>query len=344
MMADVFISYETGLTQLLERLGKDHLRYPDALTLQSRLRENIAQTQHYGDTETRRAERAQIVDTLNRLAMETVGVSLGDLSSRELESQPERQPGPELPVPLTPTPPSSPPRPESESHHPPSSLWIFLSIIAAAILGLVSNVLAPILLPVNTPQRLLIALGLFCLALATMLWIEFRKILQPTAGWSLWVTRLLVGIGVLCLAGGIVWSGIIAMPSAIETGTPVPTPTPDCSSVQVAYLELDLLSETKKYDVEHGEIAREIVLKPSEIDGLQNLLGRAELGPTVREGCTCYWEGRTGVAAPWEPITSSIDRCSFSIGPLPTQVQSVALSLTIGEQPPPRIFAIRVLR
>jgi len=439
-MKDVFTQYETGLTRLLERLGKGHPRYAEALTLQSRLLENIAQARRYGDAETRRAERAQIVDALNRLALETVEVSLGDLSDEEITS-PFESPKPvfekskwntaairdlliaalndeELttlcfdyfrPVyenlaagmgkgqkiqrlldycerhnripklldrvrqvnpskytefesklvqrsePEPPAPPALTPLPglqtEDDSDAEPMSghvvplrpLLILVNVIAATILGLVSNTLAPILLPVNTPQRLLIALGVSCLTLATMLWTEFRQTRVPITSWSLWVTRLLAGAGILFLAGGIVWGGIIAMPSAIETSTPTPTPTPDCSGVQVAYLELDLLSDTKKYYVEHGEIAREIVLELSEIDGLQYLSGRAELSPTVPEGCTCDWEGRTSVIAPWESITSSIDRCSFSIT-LPTQVQSVALSLTIGEQPPPKIFIIRVPR
>ncbi|RME51005.1 MAG: hypothetical protein D6796_01865 [Caldilineae bacterium] len=58
------------MEELLDRLGKDHPRYSEAMVLQSRLLENIAQSRRYGDTETRRAERAQIVEGLNRLAVE----------------------------------------------------------------------------------------------------------------------------------------------------------------------------------------------------------------------------------------------------------------------------------
>jgi hypothetical protein len=79
-MTDIFTLYETGLTRLLERLGSDHSSYTDALTLQSRLLENMAQAQQYGDTETRRAERAQIVDRLNRLALGALGVSFNEIS------------------------------------------------------------------------------------------------------------------------------------------------------------------------------------------------------------------------------------------------------------------------
>ncbi|MBE9471539.1 MAG: hypothetical protein IMY75_05485 [Chloroflexi bacterium] len=74
-MSDTFTSYETGLSLLLKRLGHAHPRYAEALTLQARLLENLARVRRYGDTETGRAERAQIVDALNRLALEAVGRS-----------------------------------------------------------------------------------------------------------------------------------------------------------------------------------------------------------------------------------------------------------------------------
>jgi len=78
-MTDIFSSYERGLEELLKRLGEDHPRYAEALTLENRLRENIVQARLYGDTETRRAERAQIVDALNQLTLGTVGVSFKEL-------------------------------------------------------------------------------------------------------------------------------------------------------------------------------------------------------------------------------------------------------------------------
>ena len=78
-MSDTFTSYETGLSLLLKRLGHAHPRYAEALTLQARLLENLARVRRYGDTETGRAERAQIVDALNRLALEAVGRSFNAL-------------------------------------------------------------------------------------------------------------------------------------------------------------------------------------------------------------------------------------------------------------------------
>jgi len=78
-MSDAFTLYNTGLTQLLELLDREHPHYAEVLTLQSRLLENISQTRQYGDTETRRAERAQMVDALNRLSEEAVGASFNEL-------------------------------------------------------------------------------------------------------------------------------------------------------------------------------------------------------------------------------------------------------------------------
>ncbi len=79
-MTDIFSSYERGLEELLNRLGRGHPRYAETLTLQARLRENIDQTRLYGDTETRRAERAQIVEALNDLALNIAGESFTQIS------------------------------------------------------------------------------------------------------------------------------------------------------------------------------------------------------------------------------------------------------------------------
>ena len=40
-MKDAFTPYESGLTRLLDWLGKDHPRYTSALVYQQRLQENI---------------------------------------------------------------------------------------------------------------------------------------------------------------------------------------------------------------------------------------------------------------------------------------------------------------
>lgn len=94
-MHDVFSSYKAGLERLLERIDKKHPRYTELLTLQTRLSENIAQSRRYGDTETRRAERARILESLNRLALVLVGVTFVELSESELVRLSHQQVGKE---------------------------------------------------------------------------------------------------------------------------------------------------------------------------------------------------------------------------------------------------------
>jgi len=78
-VSSVFTQYEVGLVRLLEQLGKEHSRYTEALTIQTRLLENIRQARLYGDHPASSAERARIVGSLNRLAMDTVGKSFNEL-------------------------------------------------------------------------------------------------------------------------------------------------------------------------------------------------------------------------------------------------------------------------
>jgi hypothetical protein len=78
-MTDSYTDYETGVRALLARLGRDHPRTAEAQVYQQRLHENLAATRRYGDTESRRAERAEIVDRLNALAQAALGVRFNAL-------------------------------------------------------------------------------------------------------------------------------------------------------------------------------------------------------------------------------------------------------------------------
>jgi len=80
-MSDIFTSYEIGLTRLLERLGRDHPRYLEALTYQHRLQENIAKARLYGDNPWLESQRAEIVDKLNQFALSAAGSSFRDLET-----------------------------------------------------------------------------------------------------------------------------------------------------------------------------------------------------------------------------------------------------------------------
>jgi hypothetical protein len=76
---DSFSSYENGLEQLLAQLDSNSQEYADALLFQQRLNENVSRARRFGDTATRRAERAEIIDELNALARNSVGVSFNQL-------------------------------------------------------------------------------------------------------------------------------------------------------------------------------------------------------------------------------------------------------------------------
>ena len=76
---DPYTPYEIAMRTLLARLGKDHPRYNEALIYQQRLDENLKGTRLYGDTETRRAERAEILARLSSLAMATLNVPFTEL-------------------------------------------------------------------------------------------------------------------------------------------------------------------------------------------------------------------------------------------------------------------------
>ncbi len=79
--ADPYTPYETAMRTLLVRLGKEHPRYNEALIYRQRLTENLEGTRLYGDTETRRAERAEILARLNSFAMATLNTPFTELGS-----------------------------------------------------------------------------------------------------------------------------------------------------------------------------------------------------------------------------------------------------------------------
>lgn len=85
-MMHSFDVYEDGVRRLLDKLGKGHRRYTEALTLQSRLQENLDGAREYGDDENRRAGRAQVIGDLNRLALETVEVSFNEICANQRKS------------------------------------------------------------------------------------------------------------------------------------------------------------------------------------------------------------------------------------------------------------------
>src|SRR6266700_1368703 len=80
---DIYIAYEEGVRRLLRRLDQDQPQYADALIYQQRLVENTTQTRLYGDTETRRAERAEIIDQLTKLTRSAFNRTILDICKEQ---------------------------------------------------------------------------------------------------------------------------------------------------------------------------------------------------------------------------------------------------------------------
>jgi len=76
---DAYSLYEAGTRELLNRMGRGHPLYFNALVYQQRLSENIARSRQYGDTDTRRAGRAEIIRQLNELSSSELGISFSEL-------------------------------------------------------------------------------------------------------------------------------------------------------------------------------------------------------------------------------------------------------------------------
>ena len=64
---------------MLAQVGPDHPRYSEVLVYQQRLTENISRARRFGDTNLRQADRAEIIDQLNELALATLGISFNKL-------------------------------------------------------------------------------------------------------------------------------------------------------------------------------------------------------------------------------------------------------------------------
>ncbi len=78
---DAYSPYEVGLDRLVGQLGHEHPRLSEALLFQARLQENIRLVRFYGDNPVITSDRNQVLDQLNRLALETLQCSFNSLCS-----------------------------------------------------------------------------------------------------------------------------------------------------------------------------------------------------------------------------------------------------------------------
>lgn len=76
---DILTCYQTGLSKVFNRIDLNHPRYDELLVYWQRLEENLDKTRRYGNTDSREASRAEIIDRLNHLTMDVLGVSFIEL-------------------------------------------------------------------------------------------------------------------------------------------------------------------------------------------------------------------------------------------------------------------------
>lgn len=79
--SDEYTRLETGLNRLVSQLGAGHPRYLEVLVFQQRLSETIEKSRRYGDTPAHKAERNEISDYLNQIALCELSRSFNELSS-----------------------------------------------------------------------------------------------------------------------------------------------------------------------------------------------------------------------------------------------------------------------
>lgn len=87
------MDYERGL-DTLKQLAQDTDWYADFALQEARLRENLRDERRYGPSEQTRRDRTRIVDQLNALALEHLGISFNDLclgQTPPLQSPPKRK-------------------------------------------------------------------------------------------------------------------------------------------------------------------------------------------------------------------------------------------------------------
>jgi hypothetical protein len=71
MTLSLFDSYRQGLARLIEKLRPNHSQLSMVYVYQQRLTENLDRATRYGDTETLRSERAEVLDRLKHLGADS---------------------------------------------------------------------------------------------------------------------------------------------------------------------------------------------------------------------------------------------------------------------------------
>jgi len=80
-VSDAYTLYENALDTLIQRLGLNHPRIGDALQFQQQLRVAIIPLRRYDPTPTNKVALSRVIDRLNTLSLETLGVAFASLGA-----------------------------------------------------------------------------------------------------------------------------------------------------------------------------------------------------------------------------------------------------------------------
>jgi hypothetical protein len=76
---DEYSFYEEGMNKLLQNVYRDNPHYSEILNYENRLRENIDKARRYGDKNSHKVERNEIIHHLNNLTESILGKSFNEL-------------------------------------------------------------------------------------------------------------------------------------------------------------------------------------------------------------------------------------------------------------------------
>lgn len=79
---DIFSVYEIAFQNLADNIEKENPSYTEFLIYQQRFLENISLTKLYGDNETRKTERAEIINRINGISKSISGKTFNDICRR----------------------------------------------------------------------------------------------------------------------------------------------------------------------------------------------------------------------------------------------------------------------
>ena len=90
MVQDEYTLYEAGLENMLDQIGRYDPAHVQALGYDQRLRESISKARRYGDTQSLKAERTEVVGHLNNLMLSVLHISFNELCTLSIHAGTQR--------------------------------------------------------------------------------------------------------------------------------------------------------------------------------------------------------------------------------------------------------------